>query len=148
VCSSDLYLDGISVSNSSICTYDEVVPEVLSVDANGDGIPESTLAVNRVMVSVGSEWTGEMPIEMALFQNFPNPFNPRTVIGYQLYAASNVHLVVFDILGREVAILVDQKMGPGKYEVQFDGSGLSSGVYFYRMQAGDFVQTRTLLLLK
>jgi hypothetical protein len=56
--------------------------------------------------------------------------------------------VVYDLLGREVAVLVDEKKAPGSYEVQFDGSGLASGVYFYRMQAGDFVQTKKLCLIK
>ncbi len=66
----------------------------------------------------------------------------------QLPAASDVWLVVYDILGREVAVLVNEKKAPGRYEVKFDGSGLSSGVYFYRIQAGDFTQTRQLMLLK
>ena len=88
------------------------------------------------------------PTSYELSQNFPNPFNPTTVIRYQLPVAGNVQLVIYDLLGREVAVLVNEKKEPGSYEVKFDGSGLSSGVYFYRIQAGDFVQTRRLLLLK
>ena len=96
-----------------------------------------------------------VPPGFSLAQNYPNPFNPGTNIGYTVGAVSSqraadswVRLVVYDLLGREVAVLVDGKKQPGSYEVQFDGSGLSSGVYFYRLQAGDFVQTRRLLLLK
>jgi len=90
-----------------------------------------------------------------LFQNFPNPFNPTTVVSYHLpagqaglSAVSNVRLVVYDILGREVAVLVDERKVPGSYEVTFDGSSLSSGIYFYRITAGNFVQTRRMVVLK
>ena len=83
-----------------------------------------------------------------LEQNYPNPFNPSTVVRYQLAVASNVRLVLYDLLGREVAVLVDGKKEAGTYEVKFEGTRLSSGVYFCRLQAGDFVQTRRLLLLK
>jgi len=83
-----------------------------------------------------------------LEQNYPNPFNPSTVVRYRLPVASNVRLVIYDLLGREVAVLVDGKKEAGTYEVKFDGTRLSSGVYFFRLQAGDFVQTRRLMLLK
>jgi hypothetical protein len=91
-----------------------------------------------------------LPMKTSLSQNYPNPFNPTTKIGYRVsgLGSRGVKLSVHDLLGREVAVLVDEKKEPGNYEVQFDGSGLSSGVYFYRMQAGDFVSTKKLLLLK
>jgi hypothetical protein len=87
-------------------------------------------------------------MHISLEQNYPNPFNPTTVVRYRLPVVNTVRLVVYDVLGREVAVLVDEKKDPGSYEVTFDGSGLSSGVYFYRMQAGDFVQTRKLIVLR
>ncbi len=105
------------------------------------------------------------PMRFSLEQNYPNPFNPSTVISYsvpppagrdlassgagggQLSAVSNVKLVVYDILGREVAILVNEKKAPGSYQVTFNAAGVSSGVYFYRLTAGTFVQTRKMLLL-
>jgi hypothetical protein len=89
-----------------------------------------------------------IPTRYELSQNFPNPFNPTTMIGYQLPAASHVTLKVYDILGREVATLVDQKQNPGKYGVKFDGSHLSSGVYLYRLSAGSYTATKKLVLLK
>ena len=83
-----------------------------------------------------------------LAQNEPNPFNPSTVISYQVPAETNVSLRVFDAKGREVAELVNGFQSAGVHSVTFDASALASGVYFYRMQAGDFVQTRKLTLLK
>jgi glucuronoarabinoxylan endo-1,4-beta-xylanase len=81
-------------------------------------------------------------------QNYPNPFNPTTVVSYQLPVAGNVKLSVYDLLGREVAVLANERKMPGTYEVTFDGSNLASGVYLYRLQSGSLVQTRKLLLLK
>jgi hypothetical protein len=89
-----------------------------------------------------------LPSAFDLQQNYPNPFNPLTVVSYQLPVASNVRLVVYDVLGREVAVLVNERKAPGTYAVTFDGSGLASGVYFYRLSAGDFLQMKKLVLLR
>lgn len=87
--------------------------------------------------------------EYSLLQNFPNPFNPKTVIGYQLPVIGNVILKVYDVLGNQIATLVDEVKEAGNHEVEFDATILPSGVYYYRLQAGkDFVQTRKMLLLK
>ena len=94
------------------------------------------------------EPASEMPKAFALLQNYPNPFNPSTTIKLELPKSSVVRLSVFDILGREVSVLVNERRDAGAYEVKFDGSNLASGVYFYRLQAGSFVQTRKLLLLR
>lgn len=84
----------------------------------------------------------------ALEQNYPNPFNPTTLIRYQLPEGSSVQLIVFDMLGREVTTLVNERKEAGVYDVKFDASGLASGLYFYRLKAGAFVQTRKLLLIR
>jgi hypothetical protein len=89
-----------------------------------------------------------IPNQFTLRQNYPNPFNPTTVVGFQLPAASDVRLAVYDLLGREVAVPVNERKAPGTYEVKFDGSGLASGVYLYRLSAGSFVQSRKFVLLK
>ncbi len=89
-----------------------------------------------------------VPTAYVLYQNFPNPFNPTTVIRFDVAASSEVSLVVVDLLGQEVGRLVSERKEPGSYGIQFDASRLSSGVYFYRMQAGDFVQTRKLVILR
>jgi hypothetical protein len=97
----------------------------------------------------------ELPNWFALEQNYPNPFNPSTRIGYSIPPSSRygvgsreTKLVVYDILGREVAVLVNEKKAPGRYEVEFDGSGLASGIYFYRLSAGTYVECRKMVLMK
>ncbi len=83
-----------------------------------------------------------------LKQNYPNPFNPATVISFQLPAGSQVSLKVYDALGTEVATLVNEYRNPGTHEVKFDAARLASGVYYYRLQAGAFVQANKMLLMK
>lgn len=89
-----------------------------------------------------------IPDEFALENNYPNPFNPSTVIGYQLPDNSRVQVEVFDVLGKKVATLVNTRQQAGTYEVNFDASNLSSGVYIYRIQAGEFSQTKQMVLIK
>jgi hypothetical protein len=89
-----------------------------------------------------------IPSRAKLLQNYPNPFHPSSTIEYHLPAKAFVTLKVYNLLGQEVATLVNQKQEAGSYQVQFDGRGLASGMYFYRLQAGDFVDTKKLLLLK
>jgi len=97
---------------------------------------------------VGVDHESRKPTQFVLHQNYPNPFNPTTTIKYELSKSSDVRLSVFDMLGREVSVLVNEKRNAGYHEVRFDASGLSSGVYFYRLQAGTYVETRRLLLLR
>jgi hypothetical protein len=89
-----------------------------------------------------------LPTEFALEQNYPNPFNPLSVVGYQLPAASDVRLVVYDLLGREAAVLVNEKKEPGNHTVRFDAAGLASGVYIYKITAGAFMRSRKMIVLR
>lgn len=89
-----------------------------------------------------------LPTQWGLSQNFPNPFNPSTSIRFQLPEASIVSLKVFDALGREVAVLVDGLKASGRYIVNWNSAGVPSGVYFYRLQAGKFVETKKMILAK
>ena len=83
-----------------------------------------------------------------LYQNYPNPFNPVTTIKYDIIKAQDVKLVVYDMLGREVAILVNEQQQPGSYEVSWDASNFASGIYFYSLTSGNFMATKKLILLK
>ncbi len=96
-----------------------------------------------------------VPAKFELEQNYPNPFNPSTVIKYTVYGVTDqgsgpsiVKLAMYDLLGREVAVLVNERKAAGSYEVSFDGSGLSSGVYIYRLTAGTFVASRQMVLIR
>jgi hypothetical protein len=99
-------------------------------------------------VMYAPEQQPSIPERFDLKQNYPNPFNPSTVIIYQLAINSYVTLKVYDILGREAAVLVDEQKQAGNYHVTFDGSRLASGVYFCRLEAGGFAGTKKLLLVK
>ncbi|MGA8263134.1 MAG: T9SS type A sorting domain-containing protein, partial [Ignavibacteriaceae bacterium] len=96
----------------------------------------------------GKNDTHHIPENISLYQNYPNPFNPITTINYSIPATLYVTLKVYDLLGREVAKLVHEEKPRGVYKVNFDGSKLSSGIYFYRLQAGSFSETKKILLIK
>ncbi len=89
-----------------------------------------------------------LPRGFRLDQNYPNPFNPMTTLAFAIPQGAHVTLKVFDSLGRVVSMLVDKALGPGAYNVVFDAEDLPSGVYFYRIEAEEFVQTKKLILLK
>jgi len=89
-----------------------------------------------------------LPRMFSLHQNYPNPFNPKTVVSCQLPVASRMRVAVYDLMGRQVAELMDEQKEPGTYNVEFDGTGLSSGMYICRMTAGTFVECRKMVLAK
>ncbi|CAF3728261.1 unnamed protein product [Rotaria sp. Silwood1] len=86
--------------------------------------------------------------DFVLHQNYPNPFNPETKIRFEVVNSKNVNITVFDVLGKEVATLVNKKFAPGMYEVSFDASRLSSGIYFYKLISEDFVDTKKMMLIR
>jgi hypothetical protein len=92
--------------------------------------------------------SSEVPKNFNLSQNYPNPFNPSTKFIVQVAKLSDVKIIVYDVLGREIAILVNQKLRAGIYEVSWDARNYSSGVYYYRLTAGNFVETKKMILLK
>jgi hypothetical protein len=102
----------------------------------------------EVLPSTGVRSDPGNPKVFSLAQNYPNPFNPTTVVSFQTPVVSDVRLVVYDILGREVAVLVNEKKMPGKYQVSFDAAGLASGVYVYRLTAGQYVECRKMVVTK
>jgi photosystem II stability/assembly factor-like uncharacterized protein len=128
----------------------------VAVGAGGTILRTSTGGVTWVKDG-GSRALG-IPTECVLDQNCPNPFNPTTTIRFTIAGvvalsgsegpATKVRLIVYDLLGREVAVLIDEQKAPGRYQVAFDGSKFSSGVYFYRLNAGDYVETKRMVLVR
>lgn len=98
--------------------------------------------------SVEDDIDGYIPEEFFLQQNYPNPFNPSTVISWQSPVGSHQTLKIYDVLGNEIVTLVNEFKSAGSYKVNFNADGLSSGIYFYRLRAGSFVETKKMLLLK
>ena len=126
----------------------------VSVEATDTTSPNSgVIPVGSVTyITVGTtdvrEVNNTVPDNFNLEQNYPNPFNPTTQINYSLPSSEKVVLKVYDELGREAATLVNQEQSPGNYTVNFDASGLASGVYFYRLQAGSYVQMKKMILMR
>lgn len=89
-----------------------------------------------------------VPNNFSLSQNYPNPFNPTTIINYSIPTTQYTILRVYNSLGKEVSTLVNENQSPGSYSVDFNGEGLPSGIYFYKLEAGDFVDTKRMILLK
>ncbi len=120
------------------CTYFETLKGcVIDGIVYGDTTLTSIRQVNEAV-----------PNDFALTQNFPNPFNPRTIINYELPKFGKVKLLVFDILGNEVETLVNDNQKAGSYSVEFDGSNFSSGIYFYKLEAEDFIAVNRMVLIK
>ncbi|NCS89455.1 MAG: T9SS type A sorting domain-containing protein [Ignavibacteria bacterium] len=117
-------------------TYPNEQPEVFLLKTNSEGL----------LTIINIENT--FPNSFVLSQNYPNPFNPSTKISYSVPKTSFVAIKVYDVLGKEITTLVNGEKSVGDYEVEFNGRNLSSGVYFYKMQAGDFVETKKLILMK
>jgi hypothetical protein len=100
------------------------------------------------LLTNSGEIISQTPKSFSFSQNYPNPFNPSTVIRFELSVVSNTVLKIYDITGREVQTLVNEKLQPGVYEKTFDGSKLTSGVYFYKITSNDISETRRMLLIK
>jgi len=130
----------------------ESSPPVCFTDANhGTVVGDSSTILhttNGGVTSVEAEQQHEVPQQFLLTQNYPNPFNPSTTIQYSLPHRSHVTLSVFNTLGQQIAQLVNSDIEAGYHELQFNATNLASGVYFYRMQAGGYVETKKLLLVQ
>ena len=92
--------------------------------------------------------SNEIPLSFTLDQNYPNPFNPGTMISFDVPSKSFVTLKVFDALGREVSTLLAEELSAGAYSRRWNAANVPSGVYFYRLQAGEYVETKRMILLK
>ncbi|MBI5019933.1 MAG: T9SS type A sorting domain-containing protein [Ignavibacteriales bacterium] len=109
------------------------------------GFLADTLFRNTVLDGKNQE---QLPASYSLWQNYPNPFNPTTTIHFELPKESHVNLKVYNMLGQEVLMVLDEQKDARRYDLRIDGTLLASGVFFYRLVAGDYVSTKKLLLLK
>jgi photosystem II stability/assembly factor-like uncharacterized protein len=108
----------------------------------------SVWRINKSLITSGNNETGITPVSFSLKQNYPNPFNPMCNVQFSMCNTGNVRIVVYDVQGREIETLVNEVLKPGTYEVSFDGSHYSSGVYFYKMITDGFTETKKMLLIK
>lgn len=126
-----------------------------SADSTGNDTAVSVLIRNPIVETarwttmIGIENLGtEIPKEYKLYQNYPNPFNPQTNINFDIIKEDNVRIVVYDLLGREVETLFNSKLVPGKYKIDFNALNYASGMYFYRIETGDFVDIKKMVIVK
>ena len=129
-------------------TLGQATVGVTSNSFNIDKVGFWYLSIDLITSVEQVQTSDNLPTEFRLQQNYPNPFNPRTTIRFAIPQRSHVTLALYDILGRNVATLVDERLRPGEYNVVLDASALASGVYVYRIQAGEFVRSMKLMLLK
>ncbi|KXK56198.1 MAG: 5'-nucleotidase [Chlorobi bacterium OLB5] len=115
---------------------------------NGTGVLYGTGTICGGLVAVEPSGETEIPQEYSLGQNYPNPFNPITNITIQIPNSGLVKLTVFDISGKEVAVLVNEELNAGTYNVDFDASHLASGIYFYRMESNGFAEVKKMSVVK
>jgi len=140
---------GNTISNSNngiVCTVGESFIGKTSNTINQNQIGFWYAYQQTTITDVENEET--IPTVFKLEQNYPNPFNPSTRIKFAVPEKSNVLIKVYDILGSEVAILVNEEMNVGWYENDFNATGLSSGVYLFRMEAGNFISTKKMIYLR
>ena len=141
-------------------------PRVVLVDLDGGAMIEAgshqllrlvgTVEIESILVSDENHsvlasvnyGSGLVPTEFTLHQNYPNPFNPTTEIKFNLPSATDVNLEIYNIIGGKVATLVDSYLEAGEHTVTWDGRDAASGVYLYRLEAGEFVATKKMVLLK
>jgi hypothetical protein len=134
------------LSNGNVNSIVVVGNNVYAATHDGSGVWRRSLA--NIGGITGVESNQKTPSNFSLFQNFPNPFNPTTEISFSVPAVSHVTLDVYNILGERVATLVDKEEPIGNYSIVFDGSKLASGMYIYRLQAGNFIESKKMIQMK
>ena len=169
-----LYLEGVLIgegsfrSNKSITNFSEFVINFNYTENDTPDIAVVSFTIDSSLTDnslhQGSEWIidylsfgpisgisdnqKDLPVNFNLYQNYPNPFNPITNINYSIPYQSKVVLKIYDVLGNEIETLVNEEKLIGSYEVEFAGRGLATGVYFYQLRAGSFVETKKMILIK
>ncbi len=118
------------------------------IDNGNDGTIDDSMLISNEITEIKDRYSSSVPKTFTLYQNYPNPFNPSTTIKYDIPNQAHVTLIVYNILGEEVAVLVNGEKQPGSYDVKFDGGRLSSGIYFYSIQTENKIITKKMILLK
>ena len=137
-------------------TYDWIIPQITTEEAqiriymDNGGTDYSDISGNFSIqgTPISVRHQNNLPKIFTLYPNYPNPFNPETTIEYFTPAAGDVSIVVYNLLGKEMATLVNNTLPAGEHRVTWDASNVSSGIYFYRLLAGNFVKTRKMVLLR
>jgi len=166
-----LYLSFVNVNTGWVCGFDGVIMRTTNGGTSWErqSIGQSGWLQSIQFINPATGWvtgnpsifktitggvigitpiSGEVPKVYSLSQNYPNPFNPATTIRFDLPKDANIKITLYDIMGREVQTLAGEFKKAGSYKLDFDGSALSSGTYFYRLQAGEFVDTKKMVLIK
>lgn len=145
------------LENAAGMLIDTVAIPALGKDTSYARVPDgSNIMAKKTPVSKGAtngtgtsvQYTKMIAAEYSLQQNYPNPFNPSTTISYRIAANTFVTLKIFDVVGREITTLVNQQQAIGEYQTTFNASTLSSGIYFYRLNAGNYSQMKKMVLIK
>ncbi|MBK7631992.1 MAG: T9SS type A sorting domain-containing protein [Ignavibacteriales bacterium] len=153
--SDDIYTSPSPPFYRRVISYSFITKSGASIDVTAI---DTTAPNNGIISTEGVTWRNVGPVSVEnqeliptkfyLSQNYPNPFNPNTIIQYAIGSREFVQLKVYDVLGIEVATLVNEEKPAGNYEINFNASQLSSGIYFYKLQAGSFVKIKKLILIK
>jgi len=139
--------NGVTHSVKMFDSNGNYVEDLIPSGSGGLMTPNAVVLRQSNLLSVPDEsLSGD--INFILKQNYPNPFNPSTVISYHLPITSKVSLKVYNVLGKEIAILVNEKLGAGDHEIEFDASGLPSGIYFYQLKVENYIETKKMILLR
>jgi hypothetical protein len=139
---SSAFVESVKISSTSIIHFNEQFPNVVTLDYDGNGTIDSTINTIQLISDANPMAVENVVRNFDLLQNYPNPFNPSTTISYQIPEKSLVTLKVYDILGRQLIVLENNEKNVGRYDVSFNANGLSSGVYFYKMEAQSEVSNK------
>ena len=142
-------LQSPTVSNSVTTAMAGMYIMIVTLGNGARNIATTTVVVNDTLPTAINNTSGmSIPYQLQLEQNYPNPFNPSTTISFSLPVQSFVSLKIFDVLGREISILLAAKLPSGKYSRQWNAANMPGGIYFYQLRTDTFIKTRKLVLIK
>lgn len=144
----NIHLSNVNISANTGLQIRNATVDATNVKIHASSGPDIIFEVNGIITGVESEPNSNLPDKFTLYQNYPNPFNPNTIIKYHLPRICFVTLKIYDVIGKEIKIVVNEKQDAGDHLLTIDAHNLSSGVYFYRIEAGSIVETKKFVVLK